>query len=780
MRNRSLQGAFRTSFAYWLISSLWILASDRAVLLISLDPSTIGALSTYKGWAFVTLTALLLFATLRSQFGKWEEEVTTRRRAEEALRESELRFSRVFQTSPVAISIVRLADSKFIDVNDAFLELSGFAREEVISHTSDELGLWQQSDRITLTESLRRKKRLQNVEMIGRRRSGEACDLLASLEAIELTDGTCIVEMLTDITQRKRSEQALNESEERYRSLFENNQSVMLLIDPDSGDIVDANPAACAFYGYARDVIQQLRITDINQLTSEQVFEEMKKAKAEHRRQFYFLHRLAGGDVRDVEVYSGPITVRGKSLLYSIVHDITDRKIAEKALVESLGYYRTLSQTIPFGMQVVDATGTILYTNGRLPSDRQGRIDGQKCWELYKDDHKRCWSCPLESLSPSGSTAVVEVGGVAGGRVFQIHHTGMMYGRKPAVLEIFQDITERKNMEEALRRQAALIDLSPDAIMCRKQDGTITFWSRGAEKLYGWSSTEAIGQTTERILNTVFPEPFEAIMETLRKAGQWTGELIHTTRDGRKLTVESRWLHEPGTDELMESNVDITERKQSEEQIGRSLQEKELLLKEVHHRVKNNMQIISSMLRLQSRTVTDPVARSMLDESQNRIRSMSLIHEQLYATDDLARISPHDYIERLTQNLVRSYAGGGSRIRIDLRIDPDLSLDLDTAIPCGLIINELVSNALKYAFPGGTEGTISLSLRRAGEEKYELMSGDNGIGLPEGFEVANSKTLGLQLVQSLVRELRGIMHIDNRHGTRFTITFSGAKYSKRI
>ena len=465
MRNKSVQVAFRTSFAYWLISALWILVSDRGVLFISHDPTVMATLSMYKGWGFVTFTAVLLFATLRGQLGRWEKEVTTRKRAEEALRDVEVRFSKVFQASPMAIGISRLRDSKFIDVNDAFLDLYGYSREEVINHTSDELGLWHEEDRATLVQTLRGKKRLQNVETRGRRKSGDTCDLLASLEMIELEGQQCIVGMLTDISERKRSEQALNESEERYRSLFENNQSVMLLIDPGTGTIVDANPAACVFYGYPREGIRQLRITDINQLTDEQVLEEMREAGTGHHKQFYFQHRLADDDVRDVEVYSGPITLQGKSLLYSIVHDITDRKRTERALAESLEHYQTLSQTIPFGMQVVDATGTVLYANGHLRTHTQGEVRGRKCWELYKDDRKQCPACPLHKPTPPDRTAVVEVDGVAGGRAFQIHHTGMMFEGRPAVLEIFQDITEERQsalrileLNRKLEQQNAVLD----------------------------------------------------------------------------------------------------------------------------------------------------------------------------------------------------------------------------------------------------------------------------------------------------------------------------------
>jgi two-component sensor histidine kinase len=202
-----------------------------------------------------------------------------------------------------------------------------------------------------------------------------------------------------------------------------------------------------------------------------------------------------------------------------------------------------------------------------------------------------------------------------------------------------------------------------------------------------------------------------------------------------------------------------------------SLKEKDLLLKEVHHRVKNNMQVIYSLLNLQSGHIEDPQALSMFKESQNRVKSMAMIHEKLYKSEDLARINFADYLRSLTMDLSRSYRAGSDRIQ--LKIDAqDAFLGIDKAIPCGLITNELVSNSLKHAFPGDTKGEIHIELFRDDNGEFRLNVSDNGIGFPEGVDFRNTESLGLQLVNTLIEQLNGTIELDRSCGTAFKIIFS--------
>jgi len=213
----------------------------------------------------------------------------------------------------------------------------------------------------------------------------------------------------------------------------------------------------------------------------------------------------------------------------------------------------------------------------------------------------------------------------------------------------------------------------------------------------------------------------------------------------------------------------IEERTRAEEQVRASLAEKEVLLKEIHHRVKNNLQVISSLLNLQSDTVQDEESLEVLRESQNRIRSMAFVHENLYQSEDLARIDFGRYIRNLSSYLFSSYSVNPSLIRLRLDV-ADVYLGVDTVIPCGLIVNELISNSLKHAFPEGREGEIHVDLRME-DGQVVLVVGDDGVGLPEGLNLQRTETLGLQLVDTLIGQLEGSIELDNSKGTTFRIVF---------
>jgi two-component sensor histidine kinase len=221
--------------------------------------------------------------------------------------------------------------------------------------------------------------------------------------------------------------------------------------------------------------------------------------------------------------------------------------------------------------------------------------------------------------------------------------------------------------------------------------------------------------------------------------------------------------------ELREAQV-RRERKKAQKQIEASLKEKEILLKEIHHRVKNNLQIICSLLSLQAEYLTDTQALEVFQESQNRIQSMALIHEKLYQSEDLATINFADYIQELITNLWYSYEVHLDAVALTTNIEP-VVLDIDTAIPCGLIVNELVSNSLKYAFPLGYKGELYIELHSVSENEFRLIVSDTGIGLPKDFDFQNTKSLGLQLVNSLIEQLNGSIFLNHNRGTRFEIHF---------
>ncbi|MDH4028262.1 MAG: GAF domain-containing protein [Nitrospirota bacterium] len=219
-----------------------------------------------------------------------------------------------------------------------------------------------------------------------------------------------------------------------------------------------------------------------------------------------------------------------------------------------------------------------------------------------------------------------------------------------------------------------------------------------------------------------------------------------------------------------------------EQQIKSSLNEKEVLLREIHHRVKNNMQVITSLLSLQSEYIQEKRYVDMLNDSKNRIKSMAIIHEKLYKSKDMSNIDFRDYVTTLANNLFSFYEAASRNVLLNIRVE-DVSLGIDTAIPCGLIINELLSNCLKHAFPEGRKGEIDLTLVPADIERrsgYDLIVSDNGVGLPEGLDIRNTKSLGLQLVMTLAEhQLQGKLDLDRSGGTSFHLHFNEVNYTKR-
>ncbi len=248
------------------------------------------------------------------------------------------------------------------------------------------------------------------------------------------------------------------------------------------------------------------------------------------------------------------------------------------------------------------------------------------------------------------------------------------------------------------------------------------------------------------------------IEEELKKHKEHLEELV----DER--TVELRGVNK-------QLRGEITKRKKVQDKIKASLREKEVLLQEVHHRVKNNMQIISSLLRLQSRKIKGKRALEAFESSCNRVKSMVLIHERLYQSKDFARIDFAEYVHGLTNHLFSLFQINPGAVKLDINIK-DISLDLNTAIPCGLIVNELVSNSLKHAFPEGRTGRIKVIMKSLNKNEVELTASDNGIGIPDEVDFRETKSLGLHLVSILAEDqLRGKIKLDRTKGTRFEIKF---------
>lgn len=335
----------------------------------------------------------------------------------------------------------------------------------------------------------------------------------------------------------------------------------------------------------------------------------------------------------------------------------------------------------------------------------------------------------------------------------------------------------RQESEEQFR---AISESAQDAILMADNNARIIYWNPAAIKIFGYTTEEAIGQDLHNLLA---PEKYHQVFESgfakFRTTGQGavvgrTMELEGIRKNGDEFPLALSLSSFKIKDKWHALGIvrDITDQKRNEERLKKLIQEKELLLKEVYHRVKNHFQVMNSLLGLQANRIADPSARAALVESKTRIQSMALIHERLYQSAGLEKIDFSEYIESLVADLFRTYRIDPSKIRFRTDID-NIAIDFKQAIPCGLIVNELLSNSFKYAFPSGTNGKseITIALKKRDAENLELRIDDNGIGLPEGFDVETSDTLGLRLVMTLAEQLDGVVQLEGSTGTHFKITF---------
>ena len=345
-------------------------------------------------------------------------------------------------------------------------------------------------------------------------------------------------------------------------------------------------------------------------------------------------------------------------------------------------------------------------------------------------------------------------------------------------------VLDRKRAEEVRARLAAIVESSVDAIVGITMERTVVSWNRAAERLFGYPAGEAIGSPISFVMPPDRVHEENQIIDRLKRDEYIDHfETVQRRKDGQEFPVSLTISPiKDATGKIIgasKSVRDISDKKRAEEQIQASLREKEVLLREIHHRVKNNLQVIYSLLRLQSKLVTDPKASALFKDSQARVKAMALVHETLWQSKNLSRIDMSEYSRTLTRRLFESYGISSDTLGLNLNIAP-VSFSMETAVSCGQLINELVSNCLKHAFPNGRTGDVTVELMSNGNDTYLLTVSDNGVGLPPDFEVGKAESLGWQLVPMLVEQLNGTFELQESAGTTVRLTFSEIHYKGRI
>jgi PAS domain S-box-containing protein len=467
--------------------------------------------------------------------------------------------------------------------------------------------------------------------------------------------------------------------------------------------------------------------------------------------------------------------------------EIEVRRRAERRLRESERKYRTLvthslqgiviAQGLPphlvFANPAIDKI--LGYTPAELTSLSLEETQGL----IHTEDRPLFFERFMDRMKGKLVPSHYEVRGIRkdGSICFlEIYASKIKYMGKPSVLATFMDISERKQAEERLRLLSSAVDQSTEGIGIVDLQGKLLFVNNGFAEMHGYRPEEIANQHLS-IFHT--PEQMavvEATNRQVRETGKFSGEVWHARKDGSVFPalMQNSLLrnHEGNPIGMIGTLRDFTEQKRIEEKIKASLEEKEILLREIFHRVKNNIQVISSLILLQSKYFKNKKDLKMLEEVQSRISAMALVQEKLYRSKDLAYIDLKEYVRELVEALLLSYGTKRNQIGITIK-GQGITLPPESAISCGLIIHELVSNSLKHAFPKGTRpgNKLDITFRRKSEKELELILHDNGVGLPGGLDFRNTKTLGFQLVHTLVRQLQGTIRQQKSKGTTFKLVF---------
>ena len=730
--------------------------------------------------------------------GRWisfVHDITERKRSVAALKASETRFRAIIEASPVPMA-VNDEHLRITFLNQAFVRTFGYTLEDIPT-----LGEWwtkaypdhayraqisarwaEETERCARTAT-----DFQPVEADVRCHDGSTRTVLATAASLtDLIAGTHLV-VLHDITSRKQAEAALRESEDRHRALTESSPEAIMV--HRAGKIIYANPAALKITGAATaaELVGTPLLDRVHPYFRPLVLARVAYIESGQGHapvaEMTFL-RLDGTPI-EVEAQGSNIVYDGEPAVRAVVRDLTDFKRAQAALAASEANYRLLFASMLDGFAlheiICDEAGRpvdyrFLSVNPafeRLTGLRAADAVGRTVLELMPNTEAK-WIERYGHVALTGEGIEFEEYSGVLGRYFEV---AAFRPRPGQFATIFIDITASRRAEAALReseeRFRSYIEHAPMGVFITDETGRYVQVNAAAAHMTGYSETELL---TLRVLDTLPPEAHAAggaHFQQLSTVGQASNELPFRRKDGSI----GFWLVDAvklSSTRFLGFTVETTARKQAELALHSSLREKEALLKEVHHRVKNNLQVIMSLLRLEARRSAQPDTRAVLRDMQDRIRSMALLHESLYRAGTFAVVDLGSYLHQLAHQAFRSLVTtpGLVRLHIDLA---SVFVEMDQALPCGLLVNELLSNALKHGFPSGASGEVRIELHAiAGGQQWRLRVSDNGVGLPADFEARRGQSLGLQLVSDHVAQIRGRLEVGPQPAAVFTVTFAVA------
>lgn len=583
-------------------------------------------------------------------------------------------------------------------------------------------------------------------------------------------------------------------------SLFDCNPSPMWIYNLTAYRIMRVNEAAIIQYGYSRDEFLQMTIFDLRPESEVKKLEEYLTANELYfERSGIWKHQKKNGDIFFVDIISHSLPCNnGCQCRLVIANDVTERVRAEEELRDNEAMFRSFIEGLPEAIIILDDMG-ISYVNtktevlfGYAKKELIGQAIEQLMPERFRHKHARHRETFLENhrhiLNKMREVQCMRKDGSE--FIGEIILSRIELKKKSLISASIRDITEKKKIEEALRLSKLNMDnvlntVSDFVWSVSLTDNKVLYANPAVLDIYGIPPEEFFKEP-DVWLKIAHPDD-RPMLEEDRKGlfarGWFDCEYRVIVR-----TNITKWVHGRGKVIYDENHVpirldgvisDITEHKADEQRIRESLKEKETLLREIHHRVKNNLQIISSLIRMEAPYIKDKAAREIFLSNHNRIRSIALIHQKLYQSKNLSQIDFSQYIEQLVKEIFSIYLYKKAGIELTMEC-ADIKMGIETAFPCGLLISEIITNSIKHAFPDNKEGMITIQLSKGLTNDYLLVVGDNGIGMPKELDLSNPQTMGLQLIMTLAEQLDASIEIQRDTGTEYRFSFVEQNYNTRM